>query len=115
MTGPAGPGVRSTLAEQSTEILGTFRGRTYYLTLRVSPDYDRVRNFAAVVHYSTAGPTERHIQIARIDTAHGYTHFDRLYRRDRPKERLDIDVWDALDLLHANWRTYAESHYELQR
>lgn len=103
------------MAKESTEVLGTFRGRTYYLTLRVSPNYDCVRDFAVVVHYSIAGPTERHVQIARIDTAHGYTHFDRLYRRDRPKERLDIDVWDAIALLHANWRTFAESHDNLHR
>jgi len=96
------------VANQSTEVLGVFRGRTYYLTIRVSPNFDRIRDFAAVVHFSVAGEPERQIQIARIDTSHGYTHFDRLYRRDQPKERLDVDVWEAVALLHANWRTYAE-------
>ena len=74
-----------------------------------------MRHFAAIVHYSTVGPPEREIQIARIDTAHGHTHFDRLYRRDEPKERLDVDVWEAVALLHANWRTYAERSEELDR
>ena len=101
------------MANQSTEVLGAFRGRTYYLTVRVSPNFNRVRDFAAVVHFSVAGESERKIQIARIDTTHGYTHFDRLYRRDQPKERLDVDVWEAITLLHANWRTYAERFDEV--
>jgi len=54
-------------------------------------------------------PPEREVQFARIDTTHGYTHFDRLYRRDEPKERLDVDVWGAAALLEENGRTYAES------
>lgn len=58
--------------------------------------------------------TSESIQIARIDTAHGYTHFDRLYRRDEPKEELDLDFGEAIELLEENWRTYASS-YERQQ
>lgn len=103
------------MADESTEILGTYLGRTYYLTIRVSPILSRVRDFAAVVHYSSPDDPGRDIQIARIDTTHGYSHFDRLYRRDQPKERLDVDVWEAAALLEENWRTYARSFADLGR
>ena len=102
------------MANQSTEVLGTFRDRTYYLTIRVSPNLNHVRDFAAIVHFSEASESEREIQIARIDTAHGHTHFDRLYRRDQPKERIEVDVWEAAALLEENWRTYAERFDDLR-
>lgn len=69
-----------------------YRGKTYYLTIRVTPNFDRVRDFAAVLYFTRNDDTERKVQIARIDTTHGYTHFDRLYRRDQPKERIDATV-----------------------
>lgn len=97
------------MAEHFTQFLGNRDGRAYELTVRVSPSFDRVLDFAVVVHYSSTGTADREIQIARIDTAHGQTHFDRLYRRDQPKERIDVDVWEAATLLEKNWRTYAES------
>ena len=96
------------MSEHSTEQLGSFRGRPYYLTLRVTPNFNRIRDFAVVVHYSPPSASEPEVQIARIDTTHGYSHFDRLYRRDQPKERIDVDVWEAVALLEDNWRTYAE-------
>ena len=97
------------MAEHFTRRLGTRGGRDYELTIRVSPSFDRVNDFAVIVHYTSNTPSEREVQIARIDTTHGYTHFDRLYRRAQPKERIDVDVWEAAALLEANWRTYAES------
>ena len=41
--------------------------------------------------------------VARIDTEHGYTHFDRLYRRDQPKDPIDLDFWAAWAHMEANW------------
>jgi hypothetical protein len=35
------------------------------------------------------------VQIARIDTEHGYTHFDRLYRRDQAEDPIDMGFWTA--------------------
>lgn len=101
------------MANQWTKVLGIYRGRTYHLTIRVSPNSNLIRDFAAALHYSPKDDPERQIQIARIDTAHGVPHFDRLYRRDQPKERLDVDVWEAATLLEENWRTYAESFEDL--
>jgi hypothetical protein len=48
--------------------------------------------------------------VARIDTDHGYTHVDRLYRRDESKERVDLDFFEAWDRLKSRWRTYAEEY-----
>jgi hypothetical protein len=41
--------------------------------------------------------------VARIDTEHGYTHFDRLYRRDQPKNPIDLGFWAAWAHMEANW------------
>lgn len=103
------------MASEWTERLGQYRGRVYYLAVRVKPGLHNVRDFAAVIYYSPENDPERKIQIARIDTTHGYTHFDRLYRRDQPKDRIDVDAWSAAALLRVNWRTYAESHDDLAR
>lgn len=103
------------MASEWTERLGFYRGRVYYLAVRVTPGLHNIRDFAAVLYYSPENDPERKVQIARIDTAHGYTHFDHLYRRDRPKERLNVDVWEAAAILEQNWRTYAESFDELNR
>lgn len=84
-----------------------YRGRTYELTVRASPNLDSVTDFAAVLHYETETRT---VQVGRIDSSHSQVHFDRLYRRDRPKELLDVDLWEAVELLEANWRRYAKSY-----
>lgn len=100
------------MSVHSTEQLGTFRGTPYYLTISVWPSFNSVREFAVVIHYYAAADPDEEVQIARIDTSHGYTHFDRLYRRDQPKEPIDVDVWEAAALFQANWRTYARSFEE---
>lgn len=96
------------MAAHYTKLLGTRGGRDDHLTIRVSPSFNHVTDFAVVVHCSPTDTDGREIQIARIDTTHGHTHFDRLYRRDQPKEQIDVDVWEAAAILEANWRTYAE-------
>lgn len=95
------------MVEHFTKLLGTRGGRDYQLTIRVSPSFNHVDDFAVVVHYSPADSADREIQIARIDTSHDRTHFDQLYRRDQPRTRLDVDVWEAAALLVEDWRTYA--------
>lgn len=89
--------------------LGEYESRAYFLVARARPDFDDPEEFAVTVKYNDSATGEA-IQIARIDTAHGYTHFDRLYRRDEPKEPLDLDFWEAIERLEENWRTYASSH-----
>jgi hypothetical protein len=89
--------------------LGKQEGRVYFLAARARPDFDIPEEFAVSVYYNDP-ETQSHVEIARIDTAHGHTHFDKLYRRDEPKERLDVDFWDAIEWLEDDWRTYATSY-----
>ena len=97
------------MSEKATSSLGDYYDRTYYLTIRVTPSFNDVEEFAVSVHYRNPDAEET-VQVARIDTEHGYTHFDKLYRRDQPKEPIDVDVWEAAECLEANWRQYAQSY-----
>ena len=97
------------MTDEYTEPLGHYQGYPYFLTVRAKPSFDQPREFAVVVQYDDP-ETESNPEVARIDTAHGYTHFDKLYRRDQPKEPLDVDLWDAIGRLENNWRRYAESY-----
>jgi hypothetical protein len=96
------------MTDHLVEILGTYRGHEYLLRVRVEPSFDAPEEFAGVVYHRDPDAGEN-VEIARIDTAHGFTHFDRLYRRDQPKERVDWGLWEAVRRLRENWRTYAES------
>lgn len=69
--------------------LGRYRGRKYELVARFSPSLDDIQRFAVVVFY---GSDAEKTEVARIDTAHGFAHFDRLYRRDQPKERVEMNA-----------------------
>ena len=88
--------------------LGPYRDEVYYLYLRAEPGLNDPEEFAAVVFRDTADG--ENVQIARIDTEHGYTHFDKLYRRDQPKEKVEWGYWEAVEKLMENWRTYAENY-----
>ena len=89
--------------------LGTYRQRTYLLRLRADPDFEDVADFAVTIYYKNA-QKQKKVQIARVDTTHGYTHFDRLYRRDEPKDPVDWGLWETVERFKSKWRTWAESH-----
>lgn len=93
--------------------LGTYTGRRYFLVVTVWPDRHNVEDFAVVLHYRDTKTLEN-VQIARIDTEHGQTHFDRLFEEGVPKEPFDGDVWDAWEYLATHWQKYAR-RYEQQR
>lgn len=88
--------------------LGTYDGREYRLTVRVTPSFNEPEDFAVVVFYTTTEGES--VQIARIDTEHDHVHFDRLYKRGQPTDPVDMDLWEAWTHLQSNWRTYAESY-----
>lgn len=88
--------------------LGPYRDEVYYRSLRAEPRLNDPEEFAVVLFRDTTDGEK--VQIARIDTEHGYPHFDRLYRRDQVKDPVDMDFWDAWNHLEANWRTYVQSH-----
>jgi len=96
------------MTDEYTESLGCYEGNLYFLTVWAKPNFDRPVEFAVVVHYDYASANSNE-EIARIDTAHGRTHFDKLYRRGQPKECLDVGLWEAVARLRENWRRYAEN------
>ena len=67
---------------------------------------------APVIVFYRDAQREANVEIVRVDTDHGYTHIDRLYRHDEPKERVDWDFWEACTRLKRNWGTYARSFDE---
>lgn len=89
--------------------LGTYRGRRYFLRGRAEPTDQQPEEYSVTVYYKNASAGE-HIEIARVDTAHGYTHFDQLYRRDQPKEAVEWGYWEAVTELMESWRMYAENY-----
>jgi hypothetical protein len=96
------------MTETVTYDLGRYRSRTYILHGEDSSPHAPSDDFVVTVYYRDEERDEN-VEIARVDTAHGFTHFDRLYRRGEPKERVEWDFWEAMDHLDRNWRTYAES------
>jgi hypothetical protein len=61
------------------------------------------------LYYNDAN-SEENVQIAKIDNSHGYVHFGRLYRRDEPKDEMDLTFWEAVEHIEGNWRTYARNY-----
>ena len=97
------------MTEASSFDLGQFRGREYFLLYRATPSVTNLDSFAVTVFYLDA-QREENVEIVRVDTGHGYTHIDRLYRRNEPKDRVDWDLWEACTRLKRNWRTFARSY-----
>lgn len=91
--------------------LGVYGSRRYFLWAHAEPDYDRPDDFVANVHYETAS-TYANVEIARIDTAHGFTHFHQLYREHQPTVPFDGGLWDAMEHLGENWPEYARLYSE---
>ncbi len=93
-----------------TTLLGTYRDHDYYLTVSGDPSIDDIQEFAATIHYDDPH-TRKQVEIARIDTSHGYVHFDRLYRADQPTDAVDMETpWEAEAHLREHWRQYADSY-----
>lgn len=97
------------MTDELTYELGTFSGHRYILRGHAEPTDEQPDEFSVTVYYRNAS-TEENVEVARIDTAHGYVHFDRLYRRDQPKEKVDWGYWEAVTELMENWRTYARNY-----
>lgn len=88
--------------------LGTYRERTYYVRGE-SKDESRKNpgEFAVVVYFRDA-TSGRNVEVAKVDTAHGYTHLHQFYRRDEPTVEVDWGFWEAVSKMVDNWQTYAE-------
>lgn len=92
-----------------TRELGKYKDRLYHLGRRAEPTEQQPDDFAVLIYYRDPVREEREV-IARVDNAHGFTHFDRLYRRDQPKDRVDWTYWEAVEKFFKDWRTYARSY-----
>lgn len=89
--------------------VGRIRDRRYFLRVSAEPSLNDVRSFAVVLYYRDS-TLEQTVQVACIDTSHGYTHIDKLYAERQETEPLEVDVWGAYDHLESNWRRYARLH-----
>lgn len=97
------------MTEEITYDLGEYKQRIYFIHLRATPNFENVDDFAVIIFYKDAN-TEEQIQIARVDTTHGYTHFDRLYKRTQPKDPVDWSLWETVEKFNSKWRRWAEGH-----
>lgn len=88
---------------------GEYSEKVYFVSARADPTFDAPEDFAVTLYYNDTDLDEN-IQVARIDNSHGYVHFDRLYRRDEPKEEMSLTFWEAVEHIEENWRTYAKSY-----
>lgn len=95
------------MPKEYTSDLGSYQGYQYFLRVRSTPDFDTPEDFAVVIFYKDVDAGEN-VQIIRVDQAHGFSHIDRLHRRNEPKERVDWGIWEAVDQLKSNWRAYAD-------
>lgn len=91
-----------------------------WLRMRIETKDGRVMGF--LVQYETTVTGER-VPVVRYDTAHGFTHRDRLNRRGElvDKRRLggDPPLNEALSTgvqdLRANWRRYRQDYFGDER
>ena len=94
--------------------LGSFNGKTYFLYVESRPDWDKTERFVAKVYYNKLNPQtleEEKIEVVRIDNvSHGFCHIDKLYKQDRPREKVDMDVYEAWDYLEDNWKKFARKY-----
>ena len=99
------------------------RGRDFFATVFVEPapaDFDSFdlsndpEQWGMSVHFQPDDQYASQVEVARIDTAHGEPHFDRLYEPDQRKEWLgqDYAYEDARRDLLSNWREYADRFFE---
>lgn len=93
---------------EQRERLGVYYGRTFFLQIRADPDLNTVEDFAVILYFEDE--TGDSVEVLRVDQTHGYTHIDRLYRRDEPKDTVDWDLFEAWEQISENWRTYARSY-----
>lgn len=105
--------------------LGPYRGREFFATIFVEPDPtdsdgftvpDDAEKWGISIHFQPDEPYENHVEVARIDTAHGEAHFDKLFKQDQPKEWLgeNYTYEDARQELFPKWKHYASQYLDSQ-
>lgn len=103
--------------------LPAHRGWDFFLTVFVEPDPREFDSFeipsdtaqwGLSLHFLPAEPSKQHVEVARIDTAHGEPHFHRLFEPTQPTEWLgDFYTYEtSRRAILANWREYADRYLE---
>lgn len=89
--------------------LGKIEGKAFSLVVRATPSYDNPEDFSTSLRLIKSLTEDE--EVVRIDNSHGKgAHIHRLYRRDEAEEPFDGGIWEAVDKLQRNWRTYAKSY-----
>lgn len=85
------------MAEYRVQV-GKIGERPYLVSVSAEPSLNDIKEFAALLFYNDP-ESEDNVQVAGVDTAHGYTHIDKLYAEHQGKEEMDLDVWEAQNYL----------------
>lgn len=88
--------------------LGTYRERIYYVRGESKDGSRKNPDEFAVIVYCRDAASGRNVEVTKVDTAHGYTHLHRFYRRGEPTVEVDWGFWEAVSEMAENWQTYAE-------
>lgn len=98
--------------ERSFE-LGELDNNYYYISIKVEPDCNNVDKFSVNIYFKNPKTFEPE-EIVRIDNYHedyhGQTHKHKLYRRNEPVKKVNMDVWEAWDDLESNWKVYVDKY-----
>lgn len=99
---------------QESYELEPYAGRPYHLSIRGDPDLQSPDDFGVTIYYNDP-ETYESVDVARIDTAHGRVHLDKLFLEDELKEDLDVDLWGAVEHLIEHHPEYARKHRDRHR
>lgn len=97
------------MTDEYDQPLGKIRGKAFALVVRATPGYNDPEDFSASIIVIQSLTEDE--EVVRIDNSHGKgPHIHRLYRRGEPEEPFDGGLWEAIEQLQENWRTYAQSY-----
>lgn len=100
--------------EEKTFELGEDKNHiVYYFSIKVEPDCNNVNKFSVNIFYTDPMSFEKK-EVVRIDNYHedyhGQTHKHKLYKRNNPVEKVNVDVWVAWRDLWFNWKVYVNKY-----
>jgi len=100
--------------EQISYQAGEYWGREYFLAIRGDPDTQAPDDFSVTLYYADESRDER-VVVVRVDTDHGYTHIDKKFLENEPKEGVSFTLWESVEHVSNNWLEYARQHREKEQ
>lgn len=85
---------------QITRAVGRYEGHTVLLSVLADPSLEADAPEESAVNLLVPRPDGSNVDVARIDTAHGGVHYDRLYLPEGHPRRRDYSV-DVVDYREA--------------